>query len=375
MAAGLGHQEVLAYLLKKGASPNALPTNEGDTPLSAAIQGGHFPCVTTLVDAGADVNYHSEKQPVTPLISAAIIGHLDMVKLFVTKGAHIDYVAENSSSALISAAYEGHDAIVTLLIKNSAALDLVTSSNGLTALMSAACQNHLQVATSLLEAGAPVDQIHEDDGMTALMMAAGMGYRKMVNLLLKYKADINATAKSGESVLCLTLASGRWGIAQLLLDRGAQVTQHDISLTTQKELKKNLKKAYKKQNDKKEVTAVKATSLPIPSASIQPPLAPLAKSAAAAEDQQTPVVEPEVAAVMGDLVASVVTNHQMADQEDNKKATDDAKDLVAGLQQEVAELRAQLQLKDAHISKLEQALQQANALLEQYGSPTVKTGV
>lgn len=54
-AADDGHEQIVAYLLSKGANVNALD-RYGISPLLAAIYGNHIECVETLLQSGADKN-------------------------------------------------------------------------------------------------------------------------------------------------------------------------------------------------------------------------------------------------------------------------------------------------------------------------------
>jgi ankyrin repeat protein len=53
-AAEIGDEDMLQYLLDKGAEPNKL-SHSGFTPLILAAAGGHTGCVKALVHMGAEV--------------------------------------------------------------------------------------------------------------------------------------------------------------------------------------------------------------------------------------------------------------------------------------------------------------------------------
>jgi hypothetical protein len=56
VAAGNGHVEVVALLLKNGANPNATEKNLQTTPLHWACYKGHLKIVEILIQAGASIN-------------------------------------------------------------------------------------------------------------------------------------------------------------------------------------------------------------------------------------------------------------------------------------------------------------------------------
>ena len=85
-AAAAGHAEILAFLLKSGADPQALRSNNF-SPLHAAAMHGHTGIVNLLLAAGASPNVQTDPQKYTPLHSAAWGGHGETAAALLAGGA------------------------------------------------------------------------------------------------------------------------------------------------------------------------------------------------------------------------------------------------------------------------------------------------
>jgi hypothetical protein len=83
-AAAEGNQRLVNYILTKGYDV------EGGgqvSPLSAPAVEGRNEMVVFLISRGADVNKKRERREDTPLMDAAEMGHLDTVRILIEKGA------------------------------------------------------------------------------------------------------------------------------------------------------------------------------------------------------------------------------------------------------------------------------------------------
>jgi ankyrin repeat protein len=93
-AATLGDRDVVASLLRYGASPQASDADGGQTPLHNACEHGHFDAAKLLLGAGADVNA-ADKLGVTPLMKACAgtkerPPQPQLVKLLLDAGANAE---------------------------------------------------------------------------------------------------------------------------------------------------------------------------------------------------------------------------------------------------------------------------------------------
>ncbi|MEO5959702.1 MAG: ankyrin repeat domain-containing protein [Opitutaceae bacterium] len=181
-------------LLAAKANPKA-ENRYGVTPLSLACINGNAAMIALLLDAGADANAPLRGGE-TPLMTAARTGKIDALKLLLARGAAVDAKLENGQTAMMWAAADGHTAVVETLL-------------------AAGADFRAPLAT----------------GFTPLLFAIRAGHTDVVRALLKAGVDINAVTQPtktgnkllsrGASALTVALENGRFELASLLLDLGA----------------------------------------------------------------------------------------------------------------------------------------------------------
>ncbi|KAK7495366.1 hypothetical protein BaRGS_00013305 [Batillaria attramentaria] len=158
-------------------------SNDGETPLHVAIQGGHEELMKFLLEKRADVEAKDNKG-FTPLHLACSLDKHDAMHLLFAKGA----------------------------IVNTKAKDDVTP------LHTASCYGFKYVLDELLRAGAEVDA-KDVNGMTPLHWACKSGKLESIQMLLKWEADINAKAKDGTTPLHVACQYGQEKVMKILLQR------------------------------------------------------------------------------------------------------------------------------------------------------------
>ena len=82
IAAKLGYDEILSYLIEKGSNVHACD-NHGNTPLHYAVTNKHKECVKILLDANADMLFRNENHESAYVLSSGII--LALMKTYLEK--------------------------------------------------------------------------------------------------------------------------------------------------------------------------------------------------------------------------------------------------------------------------------------------------
>ncbi|KAF2901038.1 hypothetical protein ILUMI_05150 [Ignelater luminosus] len=243
--------EAAASLLSKGANIEAKGYKE-ETPLFAAVAGGHQKIADMLLAKGANIETKTLDDE-TPLIISAKCNREGMVELLLSAGANVNAKDINGFSALDWAAQEGHKQIVTLLLSKgceisralleraamSYNLDLIelflsldvdidvkNTEKGWTTLHYAAMYDNGEVAALLLSKGA---NIEAKDYMeqTPLIWAVREGHKKIVDLLLAEGADIETKTLDDETPLILSAKYGQNEITKLLMSNGSNIQVRD----------------------------------------------------------------------------------------------------------------------------------------------------
>ncbi len=182
-------------LLAAHANPKA-ENRYGVTPLSLAGTNGNAAMISLLLDAGADANAALAGGE-TPLMTAARTGKIEAVKALLARGAVVDAKLAQGQTATMWAAAEGHTAVVQTLIAAGA------------------------------DFRSPLDT-----GFTPMLFAVRAGHAEVVRALVKAGVDINAVTapatrpgnkqlRKGASALSLAIENGRYELASVLLDLGA----------------------------------------------------------------------------------------------------------------------------------------------------------
>ncbi|KAK7483839.1 hypothetical protein BaRGS_00024947 [Batillaria attramentaria] len=158
-------------------------SNDGETPLHVAIQGGHEELMKFLLEQRADVEARDERG-FTPFHVACSFDKHDAMHLLLDKGAKVNTKAKDDVTPLHTASRYGFK----------------------------------YVLDELLRAGAEVDA-KDVNGMTPLHWACKFGKLESIQMLLKWEADINAKAKDRTTPLHVACQYGQEKVMEILLQR------------------------------------------------------------------------------------------------------------------------------------------------------------
>uniref|UniRef100_A0A6I8Q9G9 Ankyrin repeat and sterile alpha motif domain containing 6 n=1 Tax=Xenopus tropicalis TaxID=8364 RepID=A0A6I8Q9G9_XENTR len=274
LAAGGGHEPIVRFLLRKGASVDSR-NHYGWTPLMQAARTGHLNVAMILLENGADVNAQN-RLGASVLTVASRGGHVNVVKELLDHGAFVDnydhfdvnMVSRNGEiedmpdiTALMTATQHAHEAVVRLLLDWGADVNYRVKTTGWNPLMLAALHGRVSVAQQLVDRGADPDQVnildktpfeialnfkHKDmkdylDSITKIrpktdeekrrpdiFHAVKMGNVQLVKLIIdEDPSQVNAVNADGASPLMIAAVTGKLELVQLLVDKNADINKQD----------------------------------------------------------------------------------------------------------------------------------------------------
>jgi ankyrin repeat protein len=229
-AAGYGHEDMVAFLLSKGANAS-IQDEEGRTPfLDMAYNSGRVGVARLLFEhmGGQDVDAR-DLDSRTALFHAAGNGHDDLVALLLSKGANATIQNDEGLTPLMHASGNGCVGVARLLLEHMGGEGIDTRDDkGKTALHHAAFEGHDEVVSFLLAKGADPNTT-DLDGFTALATACVEYQWPVVLLLATHMGERALETRDGEGRTPLYLACEQhdWGGARLLLLAGADHTTTD----------------------------------------------------------------------------------------------------------------------------------------------------
>ncbi|XP_029396001.1 ankyrin repeat and SAM domain-containing protein 6 isoform X3 [Mus pahari] len=273
LAAAGGHEPLVRFLLRRGASVNSR-NHYGWSALMQAARCGHVSVAHLLLDHGADVNAQN-RLGASVLTVASRGGHLGVVKLLLEAGAIVDHHTPSGEApttggsgdellgitALMAAVQHGHEAVVRLLMEWGADPNHTARTVGWSPLMLAALLGKLSVVQQLVEKGANPDHLGVLE-KTAFEVALDRKYRDLADYLdplttvrpktdeekrrpdifhalkmgdfqlVKEIADedpnhVNLANGDGATPLMLAAVTGHLPLVQLLVERHADMDRQD----------------------------------------------------------------------------------------------------------------------------------------------------
>ncbi|CAD5118145.1 DgyrCDS6881 [Dimorphilus gyrociliatus] len=172
-------------IIEKGCNVNSVFSSKW-SPLMYAANSGNDEIVSYLLNKGADANYHCDRE--TALIVACYCVKteeriLNVVKILIQNGADVKAINRRHISPLMYAARNNYCKVVDLLLNNGAEINS-QDDKGYTALIWAAEQGRMEVAGLLLDRGAD-KKIRSKRG-TAVDVSIEQNYLKLATLIDKF---------------------------------------------------------------------------------------------------------------------------------------------------------------------------------------------
>lgn len=266
-AAGADEIEMVQYLLRLGANPNAVPHTR-DTPLLAAITYGHSDMLRYLLTHGADVAQLPVEQRSSLFAKAAtderdaklILENTDYKKFAMnSKKEHayllyaaiaceseqhvqelLQYGLPDDSEFIVLpydqcclrcgplevAAKTGNEKIATLMLNKGASCDPRDMIPSRDPLRLAILEGHENIVKLLLDRGADPNYIERPGATVSLPLILAIEHEPIFKLLLERGADpVNPiySRYTSSTVMLQAIISGRVDLVHILLDRDVSI--------------------------------------------------------------------------------------------------------------------------------------------------------
>ncbi|XP_022103404.1 ankyrin repeat and SAM domain-containing protein 6-like isoform X2 [Acanthaster planci] len=231
-AASHGHASIVALLLQNKADPN-IKNKFGATALTAAAHYGHISTTRVLLGLGyLDLNEREGAnvgQAFTPLMVSALSGRDPVLKMLLDRGADQFQVHRQTGwTPLMMAALCGHTSIAQILVETRGCDPDVTNILSKTALEIAMVENNREVRDYLDRRTTNRPRILTENSKPKVIEATEAGDIKLVQHILD--ADLkqcNKLSPEGATPLMIAAMMGRGDIAELLVQRGADINMQD----------------------------------------------------------------------------------------------------------------------------------------------------
>ena len=226
------HVAALKLLLANGADINGRDLTRR-TPLIVAVGEGNAAAVEALLASRADLEA-AEQLGFTALQEASELDApaqvvSNIVTQLIRAGAPLESRDSFRRTPLHQAAYDGKPVVAALLLASGARKDAV-GPDLRTPLLLAVVRGSREVVELLLAKGADTEW-RDAFGCTALHYAVEVRARDLVTLLLAHGAVVNAGTTRGSTIGATALMgsahAGDLEVMKVLLDNGAQIEQAD----------------------------------------------------------------------------------------------------------------------------------------------------
>ncbi|RLA71506.1 MAG: hypothetical protein DRG30_08490, partial [Epsilonproteobacteria bacterium] len=181
--------ELLSLLIEKGLDVNAMGRN-GNTPLIMCAVHNYEKSAKVLLDAGANKDIQN-KRGRTALYTSTVLKSYETAEILLANGAHGNLKTKNGNSPLINALLENDYEMVSLLLKYS--IDPNISNKQKDTVLHLAVMNANEMMVKLLLEKKADSNLMDDIGMKPLDYAKKLKLKKIISMLepvTKAKDDV-----------------------------------------------------------------------------------------------------------------------------------------------------------------------------------------
>ena len=219
-ASALDLLPIIDRLIQMGANLNE-NSEEGCSPLLAAVRNSRIEATRHLIELGADID-KSDNYGFNPILAAAQSNEMEILHLLLERGANPNSRDINQRTPLQIASTNGNLQMISELIGKGAKVNKI-NSEGKTALYFAASAGQKDALELLLKSKARLNPIETNRNWTPMHAASAYGYGDVVELLLENKADFRSLDALGHSALFYAINHGNYQIADALRKAGAKL--------------------------------------------------------------------------------------------------------------------------------------------------------
>lgn len=183
-----GNYRLVKQLVDGGVDMN-FKSQDGYTPLFLAVQNKHNDIVDYLLTKGAAIDEYNGENGDTALIMAAYDGNLKMTQTLVNAGASINLKSTDGYTPLYTAVQGNHMNVVDYLLNNGALVDEINGDQEKTALHEASGRNNINIVRTLVNKGANVNKKNKN-GKTGLDLARENNHESVVEYLQSLMPEV-----------------------------------------------------------------------------------------------------------------------------------------------------------------------------------------
>ena len=227
IALSYGHYDLAKYLFEKGANAGR---EELEKLLTAAAKNNDAVYAFKLIKQGVALN-PADRRNKSPLKAAVESGHYEMTKLLLRHGADPNRESEGKTPFIVAVLKDNID-IMKELVKNGAKIENTNYHCG-EAFYDACYKGDFKRVCELMKLGISY-RLTDRYGYSGLMAAAYGGHAGIAEFLINKGADVNHRTLNNQNALiyCLTQIdpkkiTGCMNVVKLLLERGSEVNVID----------------------------------------------------------------------------------------------------------------------------------------------------
>ncbi len=216
-----GNLNKVKIAVEAGADVNA--KERGVSILYTAVQKrGNDDIVRYLISKGADVNAMNGHKGMSALSIACVAGLLGIIKILKDAGANVNQKSYYDESPLYFATSTGIESVVRFLIENGANIDDTNYNEKTTAFYEACKSDFLGIANILADAGADINKKNAKL-VSPLMIAVYTNRERIVKFLLNKGVSIDDVDLHGQSALFIGCKTASFEIIKMLVEAGANI--------------------------------------------------------------------------------------------------------------------------------------------------------